>query len=1063
MSLVQSAPRFTITEANRFAAHHYDMSGAVTTLASERDQNFLLLPTDSSSASALATRPCQAATTSLTTDAYVLKIANVQEELSTLDLQNQALAHIGAKADIPIPHLLPTVTGEKVAKVEDDAGQHYFVRMLSYLPGKPLGEVNPPTPTLFHNLGSYLGKLDQALSTFAHSAAERTIQWDLRHAETVITRHINAIGTQARRSLIEQFLHHFQAETKPLLNQVRTSVIHNDANDYNILVAESDLNGTPALPQTVAGIIDFGDMVHTYTVAEPAIAAAYAMLGKANPLVTAEALVAGYHSVQPLTATELAVLYPLICMRLCMSVCLSAHQQALQPENRYLSISEAPAWALLEQLATVPPALAHYRLRMACGYPPVPQSAIITDWLRANQRSVASVIDQDLRSESVHVFDLSVGSPLVADLDDPSDTAAFTERIFADMRYAGVDVGVGRYNEARLLYSDPLFAQPSDELPERRTIHIGMDLFQPAGAPIYAPLDGAVHSYANNSGYQDYGPTIILQHTIPADEIRDTGDAMRNSQFASRDRVFYTLYGHLSEESLAGLHPGKIIKQGEQFATMGDFPINGDWPPHLHFQIITDMLGMSCGFPGVAAPSERNVWRSLCPDPNLILQIPEPAFPSPHRPKQALLATRKQRLGPSLSISYSDPLHIVRARKQFLYDVDGYRYLDVVNNVCHVGHCHPHVVRAAQRQMAVLNTNTRYIYDQLTEYAERLAATLPDPLSVCFFVNSGSEANDLALRLARAYTGHTANICLDVAYHGNLSSLIDISPYKFDGPGGKGAPSTTHVALMPDPYRGKYIGMGRETGIAYASHVQALLTDLERHQTGVAAFFAESVLGCGGQIVLPDGYLDAAFTHVRAAGGLCIADEVQVGFGRVGSHFWGFETQGVVPDIVTMGKPIGNGHPLAAVVTTPEIAAAFANGMEYFNTFGGNPVSCAIGLAVLDVIEEEQLQAHALRVGDRLMNGLRALMPSYPLIGDVRGLGLFVGAELVLDRDAKTPAGAHASYVANRMRDHGILISTDGPDHNVLKLKPPLVFDEADADRLIATLDKVLQEDAVQL
>jgi 4-aminobutyrate aminotransferase-like enzyme len=221
-------------------------------------------------------------------------------------------------------------------------------------------------------------------------------------------------------------------------------------------------------------------------------------------------------------------------------------------------------------------------------------------------------------------------------------------------------------------------------------------------------------------------------------------------------------------------------------------------------------------------------------------------------------------------------------------------------------------------------------------------------------------------------------------------------------------------------------------------------------------------LGCGGQIVLPDAYLAEAYRHVRAAGGICIADEVQVGFGRAGSHMWGFETQGVVPDIVTLGKPIGNGHPLGAVVTTPEIADAFANGMEYFNTFGGNPVSCAIGLAVLDVIEEEGLQAHALRVGGRLMSGLRGLMEQYSLIGDVRGLGLFIGVELVLDRQTLEPAGEHASYIAERMRDHGILISTDGPFHNVLKLKPPLVFDEADANRLVATLAEILDEDPIR-
>ena len=1049
MSTVQSAPRFTCAEAQAIAAQHYGLVATVTALNSERDQNFLLTVANG--------------------DRYVLKIANAQEERAILELQHAALAHVGHHSALPVAQLCRTTDGQDLLVITGQNGSQHFVRLLTYLPGRPLGTVKPQSPQLLTKLGTYLGRLDGALATFDHPAAQRSIQWDLRWAGEVINRHKDEIADPVRRQLVESFLAHFTSQVQAQLPHLRTSVIHNDGNDYNVLVGDAPDGGLAGVNQQLTGVIDFGDMVHTYTVAEPAIAAAYVMLGKADPLAAAAQLVAGYHSTYPLQETELAVLYGLICMRLCMSVCLSAHQQALQPENDYLSISEAPAWALLAKLATIEPNLAHYRLRGACGLPPVPHSSAIISWLQANQKRFAPVIDQDLRTAPVLVFDLSFGSPLIADLADPTDTAAFTERLFREMKAAGVAVGVGRYNEARPIYSDDLFAVATDELPARRTVHIAIDLFQPAGAPIYAPLDGAVHSYANNSGHQDYGPTIILQHTISRHETRaqraparqetqDTGGSDGEGAL-----VFYTLYGHLSEESLAGLYPGKIIRQGERFCEMGDYPINGDWPPHLHFQIITDLLGNSCGFNGVATPSERAVWLSLCPDPNLILQIPDAAFGPTAPSKAALLTSRRQHLGRNLSISYSEPLHIVRARKQFLYDIDGYAYLDVVNNVCHVGHCHPHVVRAAQRQMAVLNTNTRYLYHGLTEYAERLAATLPDPLSVCFFVNSGSEANDLALRLARAYTGKYDTICLDVGYHGNLNSLIDISPYKFNGPGGKGAPATTHIALMPDPYRGQYLGMGRETGIAYANHVATMLTDLQNQGVGVAALIAESVLGCGGQIVLPDGYLEAAFAHVRAAGGLCIADEVQVGFGRVGSHFWGFETQGVIPDIVTMGKPIGNGHPLGAVVTTPAIAEAFANGMEYFNTFGGNPVSCAVGLAVLDVIEQEGLQAHALRVGNQLLDGLRGLMAQHPLIGDVRGLGLFVGVELVLDRHAKVPAGAHASYVANRMRDHGILISTDGPDHNVLKLKPPLVFDQADADRLVTTLDKILVEDAIRL
>jgi 4-aminobutyrate aminotransferase-like enzyme len=299
---------------------------------------------------------------------------------------------------------------------------------------------------------------------------------------------------------------------------------------------------------------------------------------------------------------------------------------------------------------------------------------------------------------------------------------------------------------------------------------------------------------------------------------------------------------------------------------------------------------------------------------------------------------------------------------------------------------------------------------------------------------------------------------VDGAYHGNTTSLIEISPYKFDGPGGSGAPPHVHKVMMPDTYRGPYKSDDANAGEKYADHIAGALEQIQRRGKRVSAFICESALGCGGQIILPDDYLAEAYRHVRAAGGVCIADEVQTGLGRVGSHFWAFETQNVIPDIVTIGKPLGNGHPIAAVVTTPEIAASFDNGMEYFNTFGGNPVSCAVGLAVLDVIEEERLQENALNVGAYLKSGLEELKSRHPVIGDVRGIGLFMGVELVLDPETRAPGGKQAAYVAEQMKQRGILISTDGPGHNVLKIKPPMVFSEANRDELIGTLEQILKE-----
>jgi 4-aminobutyrate aminotransferase-like enzyme len=405
---------------------------------------------------------------------------------------------------------------------------------------------------------------------------------------------------------------------------------------------------------------------------------------------------------------------------------------------------------------------------------------------------------------------------------------------------------------------------------------------------------------------------------------------------------------------------------------------------------------------------------------------------------------RKRLLGRNLSTAYEKPIHIVRGEMQYLYDDEGRRYLDAYNNVPHVGHCHPRVVAAAHEQMQLLNTNTRYLHDLIIRYAESLTATLPASLSVCFFVNSGSEANELALRLAHAHTNARDMIVLEHAYHGNTTTLIDISPYKHDGPGGEGAPPWVHKAPLP-------------ASESDARHVVDLVREIETNGRTLCGFIAESMPSVAGQIVLPDGYLEKVYDAVRAAGGVCIADEVQTGYGRTGTHFWAFEKYGVVPDIVVLGKPIGNGHPIGAVITTTAIAESFDNGMEFFSTFGGNNVSCAIGLKVLEIVHEENLQSHALRVGERLLERLRTLQKQHEIIGDVRGSGLFLGVELVTDK--REPATREANHIVNQMRERGVLLGADGPFHNVLKIRPPMPFSKADADLLLSVLAEVLAED----
>ncbi|HEX3427177.1 MAG TPA: aminotransferase class III-fold pyridoxal phosphate-dependent enzyme [Candidatus Limnocylindrales bacterium] len=423
-----------------------------------------------------------------------------------------------------------------------------------------------------------------------------------------------------------------------------------------------------------------------------------------------------------------------------------------------------------------------------------------------------------------------------------------------------------------------------------------------------------------------------------------------------------------------------------------------------------------------------------------------------------ILAERRRRLGPSLSLAYRAPLHIVRGSGAYLYDAEGRAYLDCVNNVAHVGHAHPRVVEAGTAQMRILNTNTRYLHENIVRYADRLTALLPDHLEVCFFVNSGSEANELALRLARTATGRPDVATVDVAYHGNTQRLIEVSPYKFNGPGGAGRATDVQVVPLPDPYRGAHRGRGPEVAESYLADSRAVLDDASARGRPAGALIAEAIPSTAGQVVPPDGWLAGLFDAARAVGAVPIADEVQVGFGRVGTDTWAFGAAGARPDVVTLGKPIGNGHPLGAVVTTRAIADAFANGMEYFNTFGGNPVSAAIGLAVLDVIADEGLQENARVVGERLIAGLRELANRHEAIGDVRGRGLFAGFELVRDRVTLEPDSDLAADIANGAAERGVLLSTDGPFHNVIKIKPPLVFSAADGDRLIQTIDDVLGE-----
>jgi 4-aminobutyrate aminotransferase-like enzyme/Ser/Thr protein kinase RdoA (MazF antagonist) len=1010
--------RVTAADAVSLARELYGLEVKAFPLPSEYDDNFRLEQEDGS--------------------IEVLKVMHPMREAGFIDMQCAALAAVAERdPDLPVPEVIPDDSGRPWSTVLVGHDPPRLVWMLSYLPGRPIAEVRPVLPELLGELGETLARLDLALEGFTHPSARREIKWDLARAGW-IRGHLGVVRDPARRALVEKILGRYDSEVAPALTRLRRGVVYADANEYNVLV-RVEKGGRPRL----AGLVDFGDMIETVSVSEVAVAAAYASFGAVDPLEAVRPLVAAYHRSRPLEEEELAALDALIRTRLAVSAVNSACRAAAEPGDPYLTVSQAPAWAALEAFDRIPPRLAHYAYRDACGLPAVPHAPTVVRWLRESKGSFRQVLERDLRSDPVVVLDLSVGSRMLGADPAELETPRLSATIQRTMKDAGAVVGVGRYDEARAIYTTGAFAAGGSPTAERRTVHLGIDLSVPPGSPVSAPLDGTVHTVADNTAPKDYGPVVILRHEAASGE------------------EFFTLYGHLDPESVAALAPGKALRAGDPFATVGAPPANGDWWPHVHVQIILDLLGLDEDFPGVAAPGRRTLWTGLSPDPNLILGIPADRFPRPETAKAKTLAARHRLLGRNLSLSYREPLKIVRGWMQYLYDETGRAYLDAYNNVPLVGHSHPRVVRAVAEQAALLTTNTRYLHDNLVRYAERLTALMPPPLRVCFVLNSASEGNELALRLARAHTGREDVIVLDSAYHGHTTGLIDISPYKFAGPGGRGRKSWVHVAPLPDDFRGPFRREDPEAGRKYAAVVRRLV-DATQARSGLAAFIAESLPSVAGQVVLPPGYLAEAYRHVRAAGGVCIADEVQAGFGRLGSHFWGFETQAVVPDIVVLGKPIGNGFPLAAVVTTEEIAASFDNGMEFFSTFGGNPVACAAGLAVLDVMRDERLQERARRVGGRFKAGLSRLAERRPIIGDVRGSGLFLGLELVRDRETLEPAGAEAAYVVDRLREHGVLAGTDGPFHNVIKIRPPLCFSETDAGLFVATLDAVLAEDPVR-
>ena len=997
--------KISISQAKEILSSLYDIHGSLSKLPGDVDFNFRVKVDDG--------------------DGYILKVSRPDQDEEYLNFQQAILLHLESHPEITAPQTIKSKSGKITSEYIDPKGNIRMVRLLTWIPGRLWSSVNPHSNDLRLSLGTECGKLTQALQDFDHPKAHRSFEWDI--AESLWTKDNIHLFDSEKKEIVSYFLSLFEQQQQTY-NTLRKSVVHNDPNDNNILVSSDLIH-----PKVIAAI-DFGDAIYTQTINDLAIACAYAIMHHNDPLEASLAVIKGYHQSFPLEEIELAHLYSCISMRLVTTVTKSALGKLKEPDNEYLSISEKPAWDVLYKWHEINADFAHYSFRQTCGFSPHPKEVAFKNWAKEQQFPLDELFPPIERKE-VHLLDLSVSSTWIGHRSEFNDLDLFQFKIDKLQKEHPSKIIAGGYLEPRPIYTSTAYDKIGNYGRESRTVHLGIDFWLPAHTPVHALFDGEVVVAVDDVGDKEYGGLLILKHQVD-------------------DLEFYTLYGHNTPKSILKHKLGDRIQKGQKISELGNYPENGNWAPHLHFQIMLSLLDYKDDFPGVAYPNQLDVWKSLCLDPNLLFKLDNLTSPQ-FIPNEELIDYRKQHLGKGLSLQYKVPIKMVRGDGVWLIDQQGRKYLDTVNNVAHVGHEHPAVVKAGQEQMAVLNTNSRYLHENINKLAKELIETLPPELNVMHFVNSGSEANELAVRMAKTMTGQKDIIASEVGYHGNTNICVDISSYKFDGKGGNGAPEHTHIFALPDSFRGKY--QGKNSGQQYAEEVQKCIDHIHEKDRGVSALIIESIISCGGQIDLPEGFLKQAYKAVRNAGGLCIADEVQVGCGRVGKAFWGFQLHDVVPDIVTMGKPLGNGHPIAAVACTQEVADAFANGMEFFNTFGGNPVSCAIATEVIRTVKREQLQENALHIGEYLKKELKLLSKKFPIIADVRGQGLFLGIELV-DAD-KQPLEAQTTYLANRMKEHGILMSTDGPDHNVLKIKPPMVFSKENADDLIHYLNKILAED----
>lgn len=987
-------PNVTVDEVRRLASELYGVSGEVRELGSQQDRNFLF--TEPSSASEPDGRR------------VLFKISNRAVRRNEIEAQNEAMQRMHA-AGHPSPAPIPSVNGREIEAAEVDGAPH-SIRLLTFVEGTPLIDFEHFSAETIAAMGTLVGQVVATLGDFEHPGLDRELQWDLRVGERLVEELINYVADPERRALVLGALEDATAVLAPLKDSLPLQAIHGDLTDDNLVATAGEL-GRPQL----SGIIDFGDVGTGWRIAELAVACtAVFHHDPARPLAVLP-LIRAFDEVVHLTDAEVDALWSLIVLRGATLVVSGLQQVAIDEGNDYAEEALEREWTIFAVPAALDSRVATAAIRRALGRNVVPGPG------PGSASGGVTMLDAQL-ARSARVVTLDYTSTSLRDGSWLGEEGAEAEAQLLLLAARSSGVAATRFGEPRLTRSVGV----THDAPVN--VATGVELYSTGDLALVAPFDGLVSAADGHVTISDGARTIVVAGARGLIEGR-------------------SLEGESPEESTR-------VQAGEPFCEIAG------WAQ------VTLQLGEVSALDAAAAPVPRFVtteefpaWLAVIGDPSELVGL----TPSDVRAGGAeeTLRARLDAYAPLQGHYYAHPPQIERGWREMLIDTDGRHYLDMVNNVTALGHGHPVLADAVAQQWRMLNTNSRFNYASVAELGQRLLDTLPDTFDTVLLVNSGTEAVDLALRLTKAFTGRDDVACVEESYHGWSYAADAVSTSTSDNPlAAELRAPWVHAFDAPNAYRGTH--RGDRAGELFAADAIAELDRLAAAGTPVGTFIAEPRNGNAGAIEVPAGYLPAVYDAVRAGGGVVISDEVQVGYGRQGDVFWGFEQhagpdgEAIVPDVVTVAKAMGNGHPLGAVITRAEIAQALADQGTFFSSAGGSTLSAKLGVTVLDIMRDDRLQENAREVGGHLREQLLALAERQPLIGAIHGRGLYQGIELVRDRETLEPAAAETRALCDRMLALGIVVQPTGDRGNVLKVKPPLCFTKESADTFVAALDEVL-------